>query len=98
MKDNSTEVKQFECANCGKVIYSTDPENEVCPHCAWPLERTETDIYADQGSTLAEVIAVVKGKMAEDLPMMTAKEEFVEDVLTDAVDLFGYNFVFGEEN
>lgn len=87
--------KRFVCPECGKVIYSVDPENEVCPHCAWPL--TETDIYADQSSTLAEVIAVVKGKMAAGMPMMTAKEEFVEDFLTEAVDLFGYNFVYGDK-
>lgn len=81
--------------NCGKEIHSKQDANEVCPHCAEVI-KTETDIYADQGSTLDEVIAVVKGKIAAGIPMMTAKEEFVEDVLTDAVDLFGYSFVYGE--
>lgn len=91
---------KIKCS-CGKEIHSElEDANEVCPHCASQLTdevvKTETDLYADQSSTLDEVIAVVKGKIAAGIPMMTAKEEFVEDVLADAVDLFGYSFVYGE--
>lgn len=42
-----------------------------------------------------EVFAAVKYKIEHKLPMLTAKEEYVEEVITDAVDLFGYNFIFG---
>ena len=55
------------------------------------------EYYLDQQLTFGDVFAIVKGKMANKLPMTTAKEEFLEDVIEDAVDLFGYDFVFGKE-
>lgn len=58
--------------------------------------ENETDLYADQEMTLTEAIAVVKGKIAAGMPMLTAREEWVEQVLADAVDLFGNDFVFGD--
>ena len=44
--------------------------------------------------TFTEIFAVVKYKIAHDLPMMTAKEEWFEDVITDATELFGSDFIF----
>lgn len=52
--------------------------------------KTETDIYADQDQTFLETFAVVKGKIINGIPMMTAKEEFVEDVIRDWAELFGW--------
>ena len=52
---------------------------------------TETDLYADQEQTLTETIAVVLGKIAAGMPMMTAKEEFIEDVVQDWSELFGWD-------
>lgn len=59
-------------------------------------DTTFDEFYLDQQLTFGDVFAIVKGKMANKLPMTTAKEEFLEDVIEDAVDLFGYSFVFGE--
>lgn len=53
-------------------------------------ETNEEDIYADQQATLTETIAVVIGKLAAKMPMMTAKEEFVEDVIQDWSEIFGW--------
>lgn len=58
--------------------------------------ENETDLYADQEQTFTETFAVVKGKIAAGMPMLTAREEWVEQVLADAVDLFGNDFVFGD--
>ena len=41
-----------------------------------------------------EVFAAVKYKVINKMPMMTAREKFVEDVIKDAVELFGYDFIF----
>ena len=46
--------------------------------------------------TFTEVFAAVKYKVLNKLPMSTAKEEFVEQMIMDAVDAFGYDFIFGE--
>lgn len=53
-------------------------------------------VYREPEQTLDDVIAVVKYKIANKMPMMTAKEEFVEDLLKDTIDTFGYEFVFGK--
>lgn len=53
--------------------------------------KTETDIYADQEQTLTETVAVVLGKLANKMPMLTAREEFVEDVVRDWAELFGWD-------
>ena len=41
-----------------------------------------------------EVFAAVKYKILNKIPMSTAKEKFVEDIIKDAVDSFGYDFIF----
>lgn len=46
--------------------------------------------------SFTEVFAAVKYKVLNKLPMSTAKEEFVEQMIIDAVDTFGYDFIFGE--
>lgn len=45
---------------------------------------------------LTDVLAVVKYKIINKAPMMTAREEFVEQMIMDAVDIFGYDFIFGD--
>ena len=42
-----------------------------------------------------EVFAAVKYKIINKVPMSTAKEKFVERMIMDAVDAFGYDFIFG---
>lgn len=39
--------------------------------------------------TLTEVIAIVRGKKANNMTMMTAQEELVEDYLQEWAQLFG---------
>ena len=51
--------------------------------------ENETNLYADQEQTLTETIAVVLGKLANRMPMLTAREEFVEDVIRDWAEIFG---------
>lgn len=61
------------------------------------INDTELDeFYEDAEMSFGDVFAIVKGKMANKIPVSTAKEEFLEDVIEDAVDLFGYDFVFGK--
>lgn len=45
---------------------------------------------ADKGMTLTEVLAVVKYKIANKIPMTTAREELCEDFLLTWADIFGY--------
>ena len=45
-----------------------------------------------------EVLAVVKYKILNKMPMSTSKEKFVEQMIMDAVGLFGYDFIFSESN
>lgn len=44
-----------------------------------------------------EVFAAVKYKVLNKMPMSTNKEKFVEDVIKDAVDAFGYDFIFEQK-
>ena len=41
-----------------------------------------------------EVFVAVKYKVLNKMPMLTAKEKLVEQMIMDAVDAFGYDFVF----
>ena len=43
--------------------------------------------------TFTEIFAVVKYKIAHDLPMMTAREELMEDFINDWVENFGYESI-----
>lgn len=54
--------------------------------------KTETDIYADQ-QTFLETFAVVKEKIDAGIPMLTAKEEFIESIIQEWADLWGYETV-----
>ena len=40
--------------------------------------------------TFTEIFAVVKYKIEHNLPMMTAKEELMEDFINDWAEIFGY--------
>ena len=51
--------------------------------------KTEDDLYADQSQTFSETFAVVKGKIASGIPMLTAKEELMERFLQDWAEIFG---------
>ena len=46
---------------------------------------------------LTEVFAAVKYKVLNKMPMSTAKEKFVERMIMDAVELFGYDFIFEQK-
>ena len=41
-----------------------------------------------------EVFVAVKYKIINKMPMLTAKEKLVEQMIMDAVDAFGYDFIF----
>ena len=41
-----------------------------------------------------EVFVAVKYKILNKIPMSTNKEKFVEQMIMDAVDAFGYDFVY----
>lgn len=41
-----------------------------------------------------EVFVTVKYKILNKIPMLTDKEKLVEQIIMDAVDAFGYDFVF----
>ena len=41
-----------------------------------------------------EVLVAVKYKIINKLPMATEKEKLVEQMIMDAVDAFGYDFVY----
>lgn len=47
---------------------------------------------------LTDVLAAVKYKILNKVPMSTSKEKFVEQMIMDAVDAFGYDFIFSESN
>lgn len=42
-----------------------------------------------------EVFVAVKYKIINKLQMSTAKEKLIEQMIMDAVDAFGYHFIFG---
>ena len=41
-----------------------------------------------------EVLVAVKYKILNKIPMLTAKEKLVEQMIMDAVDAFGYDFIY----
>lgn len=43
---------------------------------------------------LTEVFAAVKYKIINKIPMSTEKEKFVEQMIMNAVELFGYDFIY----
>ena len=47
----------------------------------------------EQNQTFTETLAIVKYKIAHNLPMTTAKEELVEDFINDWAEIFGYNTI-----
>lgn len=56
--------------------------------------KTETDIYAyQQQQTFLETFAVVKEKIDAGIPMLTAKEEFIESIIQEWAELWGYETV-----
>ena len=42
-----------------------------------------------------EVLVAVKYKIINKMTMLTDKEKLVERMIMDAVDAFGYDFIFG---
>lgn len=43
-----------------------------------------------------EVFVAVKYKIINKIPMSTAKEKLIEQMIMDAVDAFGYDFIFSK--
>lgn len=41
-----------------------------------------------------EVFVAVKYKILNKIPMLTAKEKLVEQIIMNAVDAFGYDFIY----
>ena len=51
------------------------------------------EYYTDQGMTFKEIFAVVRYKMLHNEPMLTAREEMMQDFIQDWADSFGYETV-----
>lgn len=52
------------------------------------------DLIMEDTRDFDEVLVAVKYKILNKMPMLTAKENLVEQMIMDAVDAFGYYFVF----
>lgn len=52
---------------------------------------TLDDYYEDAEMSFADVFAIVKGKMANKLPMTTAKEEAMKAIIEAWTETFGYD-------
>lgn len=51
---------------------------------------SETDLYADKELTMTEAIAVVRGKLAANIPVTGAKEELAKEFIEKWSDSFGF--------
>ena len=51
-------------------------------------------IIMEDTRSFDEVFVAVKYKILNKMPMLTAKEKLVEQIIMDAVDAFGYHFIF----
>lgn len=49
------------------------------------------EFYEDAEMSFGDVFAIVKGKMANKIPMTTAKEELMKKLIEEWVDIFGYD-------
>lgn len=47
----------------------------------------------EDNRTFTEIFAVVKYKIEHNIPMMTAKEEWCEDIIKDWAEIFGYETI-----
>lgn len=56
------------------------------------LFRWEIDM--EDTRSFDEVFVAVKYKILNKMPMLTAKEKLVEQMIMDAVDAFGYHFIY----
>ena len=54
------------------------------------------DLIMEDTRSFDEVFVAVKYKIQNRLQMMTAKEKLVEQMIMDAVDAFGYDFIFSK--
>ena len=52
------------------------------------------DLIMEDTRDFDEVFVAVKYKILNKMPMLTAKEKLVEQMIMNAVDAFGYYFVF----
>lgn len=50
---------------------------------------------ADENMNFEEILAIVRYKIANKIPMTTAREEVMEEFLQDWSDLFGSDSAFG---
>lgn len=54
------------------------------------MNDSTLDDYSQADITLTEAIAIVKGKIANQMEPSTAKEEMAEDFLIEWAECFGY--------
>ena len=52
------------------------------------------DLIMEDTRSFDEVLVAVKYKILNKIPMLTAKEKLVEQMIMDAVDAFGYDFIY----
>ena len=58
-------------------------------------DTTLDEFYEQQEMDFSEVYAIVKYKMLNDIPMLTAKEELMEDFIKQWSDFFGSKSALG---
>ena len=54
------------------------------------MDNTTLQDYYDDSCSFMETFAIVKYKLSKNKPMMSAKEEMMEDFIKDWAELFGY--------
>ena len=54
------------------------------------VQENEKDAFKTTYKPLTEVIAIIRGRQAAGLPMLTAQEEIVEQYLEEFAELFGW--------
>ena len=57
--------------------------------CDAAEKQADKDDFKTTYKTLTEVISIVKGRKAANLPMLNVQEELCEDFLAEWADLFG---------
>lgn len=55
------------------------------------------DLIMEDTRCFDEVFVAVKYKILNKMPMVTAKEKLIEQIIMDAVDAFGYDFIFEQK-
>ena len=56
-------------------------------------DTTLQNYYGNNYGSFTETFAIVKYKLSKNKPMMSAKEEMMDDFIKDWAELFGYDSV-----